>query len=45
MFRQLVPYGLAGQLIADDVPKEVVNNPQVLKAYLGDRSWDFAYNN
>jgi branched-chain amino acid transport system ATP-binding protein len=34
-----------GQLIADDVPKEVVNNEQVLKAYLGDRSWDFAYNN
>jgi branched-chain amino acid transport system ATP-binding protein len=34
-----------GLLIADDVPKEVVNNEQVLKAYLGDRSWDFAYNN
>ncbi|MCM3584680.1 ABC transporter ATP-binding protein [Mesobacillus maritimus] len=33
-----------GQLIADDIPQEVVNNEQVLKAYLGDRSWDFAYN-
>lgn len=33
-----------GELIADDIPQHVVNNERVLKAYLGDRSWDFAYN-
>ncbi|PLT33328.1 ABC transporter ATP-binding protein [Bacillus sp. V5-8f] len=33
-----------GELIADDIPQNVVKNERVLKAYLGDRSWNFAYN-
>lgn len=34
-----------GELIADDFPQKVVHDEKVLQAYLGDRSWDFAYNN
>lgn len=31
-----------GEKIADDTPKNIGQNEEVLKAYLGDRGWDFA---
>lgn len=31
-----------GKKIADDTPKNIGQNEEVLKAYLGDRGWDFA---